>query len=1079
MENRIPITHTKILIPRRRADLLTRQRLLDLMTTFLDLKLVIVAAPAGYGKTSLLIDFLHHNNQIPACWYALDALDQDPQRFIAHLIASINHRFPKFGRSSLNALQSANPDSLDLDTLTTVIVNEISETIREHFFIVLDDYHLIEESKPVTYFINQFIQLSDENCQLIIASRTLLNLPDMPLMVAHNEVGGLSFEALSFLPEEIVQLWDHNFGADLTNEEAVELAQQTEGWITGLLLTQQTSGGRLADRMIRARVAGVGLYDYLAQQVLERQTPEIQRFLLRTSLLEEFDAEICAEVIGAALGEDLDWGELITDLMRLNLFLLPVGDEQHFWLRYHHLFRDFLIDRMQHLYPAEAREIEICLAAAWVRRSEWERAYEIYRRSGKLSEMADVVEKAGPDFIARGRLNLLAEWLEAIPMVEHIARPELLSLQGVITVIKGSNDEGLRLLDQAVAAFDKSDKPANLARALVRRSTANRNLGRFTQALADANRAISLLESNNEQMIAAEAFASLGMNHYHLGEPQTSWTWLERSRQVFQKLGDEESAAKINMHLGMVAKTLGKYTQAEKAYAEALNFYTESGNHMWQASLLNNLGVLQHQKGNYEAAAGSFERAIQYAQIGGLGQLEAYALTSLGDLYRDLTAIQEAREAYRQARPVALRINDRFLLFYLDLAEAILSHLENHPEKSQRLLNLAWQATELSGSLYQQNLVRLERGASWLARKCCPEALNDLREAAAAFERAGHRGEQLRAQFFLAAAAYAAGLPMESLSSLNRVHAMIRDAGSQNLLATTGRELRDFLIEAKMQPEFEAAAGDLLRLVDNFEQHLPLLRRQLRRQTRSVPLGPPRISVNTLGRIQVRTNNKLVTNSDWVGQSSRDLFLFLLSQPQGATKAEVESIIWPDGSRTNYGLRFKNAIYRIRKAVGKETILFEDNLYHFNHALDYEEDAEVFEKTLELAHSAGDIKRRIHHFETALKLYRGDYLPELHYEWVEIRRARLRQRFLDGTLDLARLYMEEKKHEQAEEMVKKALEVEPWSEEAYQLGMQIYDAMDNLVGIQRLYEQCCKVLMEEFGQEPSKNTRLLYETLKH
>lgn len=183
MENRIPITHTKVLIPRRRADLLTRGRLLDLMSSFLDLKLVIVAAPAGYGKTSLLVDFLHQNNQIPACWYALDALDQDPQRFIAHIIASISHRFPKFGRASIAALQSANPDSLDLDMLTSVIVNDISENIREHFLIVFDDYHLIEESKPATYFINQFIQLSDENCQLIIASRTLLNLPDMPLLV--------------------------------------------------------------------------------------------------------------------------------------------------------------------------------------------------------------------------------------------------------------------------------------------------------------------------------------------------------------------------------------------------------------------------------------------------------------------------------------------------------------------------------------------------------------------------------------------------------------------------------------------------------------------------------------------------------------------------------------------------------------------------------------------------------------------------------------------------------------------------------------------------------------------------------
>jgi len=117
MENRLPITRTKILIPRRRADLLTRQRLLDQMSGFIDQKLVIVAAPAGYGKTSLLVDFLQQNPQIPAAWLSLDPLDQDPLRFISHLVASIQFIFPEFGRSSLNALQNANPDSLDLDSI--------------------------------------------------------------------------------------------------------------------------------------------------------------------------------------------------------------------------------------------------------------------------------------------------------------------------------------------------------------------------------------------------------------------------------------------------------------------------------------------------------------------------------------------------------------------------------------------------------------------------------------------------------------------------------------------------------------------------------------------------------------------------------------------------------------------------------------------------------------------------------------------------------------------------------------------------------------------------------------------------
>jgi DNA-binding SARP family transcriptional activator len=257
------------------------------------------------------------------------------------------------------------------------------------------------------------------------------------------------------------------------------------------------------------------------------------------------------------------------------------------------------------------------------------------------------------------------------------------------------------------------------------------------------------------------------------------------------------------------------------------------------------------------------------------------------------------------------------------------------------------------------------------------------------------------------------------------------------------------------------------------------MRRQLRRQTQSVPLGPPRISVTTLGRVQVRANNKLVTNAEWVGQSSRDLFLLLLAHPEGATKAEAEAVIWPDGSLENAGLRFKNAVYRVRKAIGKETILFEGNIYRFNHALDYEEDAETFDRMIDLAHNTSDVKRRVHHFEAALKIYRGSYLPDIHFEWVQLRRSRLRTRYLDGLLDLARLQMEEKQYDQALISVEHAINEDHLFEEAYQLGMQINYATDNSAGVHRLYERCRKVLMDELGHEPGENTRQLYETLKH
>lgn len=191
----ITITRTKIIVPRRRAELHSRARLLGLLDELLDNRLIIVAAPAGYGKTSLLIDFAHIT-QWPVCWYSLDNLDQEPQRFIAHFISALNQRFPGFGKSCLAAMQNMGQDRLDMDVLVSLIINDAYENITEHFILVIDDFHLVEKSQAVVNFVNRFLQDVDENCHLILASRSLLTLPDLPLMVARSLVGGLSFEEL-------------------------------------------------------------------------------------------------------------------------------------------------------------------------------------------------------------------------------------------------------------------------------------------------------------------------------------------------------------------------------------------------------------------------------------------------------------------------------------------------------------------------------------------------------------------------------------------------------------------------------------------------------------------------------------------------------------------------------------------------------------------------------------------------------------------------------------------------------------------------------------------------------------------
>ncbi len=210
MTTRIPITQTKISIPRRRNDILSRQRLLELLNGFLDLRLTIIAAPAGYGKTALLVDFANQS-QYPVCWQSIDPLDQNIIRFLNHFISAIQKRFPAFGADSISAIADANDETINVDAACTAIVNDLFEHVLEHFVLVLDDYHLLGSNPKTEQFISRFINTIDENCHLFIASRALLTLPDLPLLVAQAQVGGLSYEELVFTEDEIHSLFEQNY----------------------------------------------------------------------------------------------------------------------------------------------------------------------------------------------------------------------------------------------------------------------------------------------------------------------------------------------------------------------------------------------------------------------------------------------------------------------------------------------------------------------------------------------------------------------------------------------------------------------------------------------------------------------------------------------------------------------------------------------------------------------------------------------------------------------------------------------------------------------------------------------------
>src|SRR5688572_1039082 len=644
----IPISKTKIIVPHRRQELLSRPRLLDTLKGLLVNKLLLLSAPAGYGKTSLLID-LAHNVEMPVCWLSLDLLDRDPQRFIAYLIASLAERFPGVGESSRLQLKRLKSIEQDAESLLVTLTNEIYDQVEDDFLLILDDYHLLDDVPVISALVNRFLELVVENCHVVLSSRTLPSLDDVTLMVAREQVAGISHAELAFVPREVQALYAQNHHQHLSDEAAHEFVEETGGWITGMVLSNLPG---------MARVSGVDTFAYLGHQVLDQQPEDVREFLIRTSLPEEFNAEFCEIVLGPLYTKPQNWYALMGLILEKNLFILPLGEDGR-WLRYHPLFREFLQARLKEECPHEVRPMLERMVTAYEKAGEWEKAYFTCKQLNNPKALAGVVEQAGTAMLQTALITLEG-WINALPPGFVRTRPGLMSLRGMLAAMKGNLQEASRLLHMVVPIYRKDHDIAGLTLALTRRANTLRLLGKYSASLKDIEEALQLAESDPAlEPIYAEALRLKGLNLFRLGEARNAIEQLEHSLSLYTELKEMGSIPMLLVETAMVHATVGNVESAKTSYQKALTIWRTEKNLYSQADTLNNLAVLYHQIGDYELASETYEEGLVCARYSHNQRAESLILTGLGDLYSEIEEFEAAKQAYEQAEIIEDRKSTR------------------------------------------------------------------------------------------------------------------------------------------------------------------------------------------------------------------------------------------------------------------------------------------------------------------------------------------------------------------------------------------------------------------------------------
>ena len=598
-------------MPLPRPGLVSRPRLVERLQAGLAAghRLTIVSAPAGFGKTTLVSEWIT-TCKPPVAWLSLDDGDNDPARFISYLVKALQTLKPEMGAGVLAALQA--PPPLQTEALLTTLLNEIS-SLAGHFLLVLDDYHLLD-SQPVDQTLAFLIDHQPPQLHLVIATR---EDPPLPLarLRARGQLTELRAADLRFTPTEAAEFLNQAMGLNLSAGNVAALETRTEGWIAGLQLAAISMQGHPDTTSFIKSFTGSHRFvlDYLIEEVLLQQPEKIQAFLLRTSILERMCGPLCDAVL---LDASASGQETLAYLERANLFIIALDHDRR-WYRYHHLFGDLLRQRL-----GQARELpeDHLRASAWYEtHADLAQAFHHALAAGDFERAARLAEAAWQQMERSFQTAAWLGWVKKLPQSTISSRPWLSVQIGWAFSDLGEiepSETSLQNAERALAGRQDQEEfksiPGNIA--LIRASNAQ-NEGNLAETVRYAELSVQLAPEN-DLLIRAQAAITLGFTQWAAGNVEASLQAMQTWMDEMQKLGNQMYVIASAFVVADMQVILGHLGEAEKALQQTLQLSGAFGQEAEGVTAHHHLGLamLAFERGEADQFARSLQTAADLGQ---------------------------------------------------------------------------------------------------------------------------------------------------------------------------------------------------------------------------------------------------------------------------------------------------------------------------------------------------------------------------------------------------------------------------------------------------------------------------------
>jgi ATP/maltotriose-dependent transcriptional regulator MalT/DNA-binding SARP family transcriptional activator len=1050
----MPVSYSRNIGQVQRASgTIERPRLLVKLQSVLEYKLTLISAPPGYGKTTLASQFVQQI-QVPVAWHTIEERDRDVPNLYSQCLSALAPLVP--GIEDLTPLPGGSPAEL-----AALLANHLRENLRKDIILILDDVQNLAGSPAAETWLRTLVRFVPSNCHLVLVSRIL---PDLPLteMIARREVLAIGQQELQFTPDEVQALAVRVLGLTQSTIDVRELTTRLEGWPAGIILALYPLPPELERVMLSGGKGPEALFDALANSMLYSQAPGLRDFLLASSTLTRMTPELCTQAL--QLEDSAYWLE---EAQNRSLFLSRASGG----LVYHALFRNFLQRQLKAFHPEQYTELHV-RAATWFDKNNYiDEAFDHYVSASYIAQAASISERVAQSYFAQGKTETLLSWSNRLSS-HQVDVPRLHFTCAMIHTDRYDYDNAESALSLAERGFAALGQTDGIASVQIQRSMINFQKGHNHEA---AGQAMALLQSGNlPDNLRARATNLIGLSQLRLGNPQAAVNYLTTAAELYRADGDAYALSQSLQDLVTAYLYLGRSAEAGECLQEVVALCRSMGSASKLALALNNLGYYYHVRSDYRQAQTTLEEGLSVAARVLDRRAEGYLLWSLGDINRDQGAFDNALRLYDKALELS-GSSEPALRSGILVSASILRRWQGRYSDS---IAFAEEANALANA-HSIGLERiLSRGMVNAARANDSDKTYVLRQLESIdrdLDAMGANFDRLRFYAIRAEISLGCGDTTGARELIQKAFQLGKQTGSTQPFTAEVFHLpnmRAYVAGYASKPE---AFVEEMKELQSVQPKPMFARAQDGHMT--VNSNTYSLRVSTFGIETIERDGKLVASSEWRATSARELFLYLLFiGPQ--SREDLSLVFWPESGTKQVRSNFHTTLYRARRALGENVIVFQDGQYHISNDLDLQSDAHEL-KTLTAQARLMPVRdaRTEDLWHRAVSLYNGEFLSTLDAEWVYPLRESFREMYLEALIGLGECARARNDYRHALNIYKQALQVDPYREDIHRAVMTCYAQKGEKRKILSHLNELQQLLWQELAVKPSSETMTLVRSL--